>query len=161
MRHAERAAELGRLVEGATVLLEPEAKQLLSHYGLDSGEDRVCQTETQVVRAAETLGYPVVLKVVAPDIPHRLAEGLVVLDRRNKGEVRAGFRELSGRLARRPASSDSSTRRDALPREPSGALAFELALGVTRDQEFGSVVMLALGGARIELEPHRVFRSHR
>jgi acyl-CoA synthetase (NDP forming) len=154
----ERGTEADRTLDGATMLLEPEAKQLLSRYGFATGDDQICRGESEVLRAGKTLGFPAVLKVVAADIPHRLAQGLVVLDRRNEAELRAAFRLVSERLATKPASSDGSTTATRFLVSRQERVAFELALGVTRDREFGSVIMLAIGGARIELEPRRVFR---
>ncbi len=152
-----RQAQLRRQFAGTTILLEPEAKQLLSHYGFDVGTDVVCRTEAEVVRAADTLGYPVVLKAVAPNLFHRLSEGLVILDRRNRAEVRAAYRHLRERLTRgTTAVGPTEPVRYAVSRQE--RLALELALGVTRDREFGAVVMLALGGARIELDAQRAFR---
>lgn len=160
---ANRRATLPMVHNGAPkvhALLEPEAKSLLEHYGLAVSDDRLCKRQGEAVRAARSLGFPVILKVVHPDVVHRSAMGLIEQNVRTEPDLRAAWRSLEARLLEQGHEWNSDARGVTgilVSRQLDTRL--ELALGAVQDPIFGSVVMLAIGGINIELAPTTVFRT--
>ena len=106
----------------------------------------LCATREEATAAARAIGYPVVLKVVSDDIPHRSDLGLVAVGIRDARELC----EAWDRMARRSRSGK-------LADSPSGFLVQEMAsggievfAGVTRDPDFGLVLAFGAGGVAIE-----------
>ena len=79
----EKAKQEGR------PLLEPEALSLLSHYGISVPEHRFSRTKQGALDACQDLGWPVVMKVVSPDILHKTEVGGVILNIRDKRQANA------------------------------------------------------------------------
>jgi acetyl-CoA synthetase (ADP-forming) len=82
--------------EGRCKLLEHEALKLCELYGLPVPGYGLARSEEEVVELAERVGYPVVLKVVSPDISHKSDVGGVILGVRSAEEVRSSYRSLGG-----------------------------------------------------------------
>lgn len=125
-------------------LLEPEALSLLEAYGITVPRHRVIHTEEEAVEAVESLGCPVVMKVVSPDILHKTEASGVILNLRDEQEVRNGFSRLN--------------RLDGLGKRIEGIIVYpfqrhdvEVFAGMLRDSQFGPVVTFGLGGIWIEL----------
>jgi len=132
--------------EGRGRLLEPEAYQVLEAYGIPVIPHRFVAGEESPVAAAEELGFPVVLKVVSPQIVHKTEVGGVVLDLEDGGEVADGHRDLLRRI--RIHDPDAELRGVlVLPYRPDGR---ELILGMTMDPSFGPVIMFGSGGIYVE-----------
>lgn len=135
--------------EDRTALTEPEAKDLLDGVGINVPEHRVVDSPDAAVTAAEAIGYPVVVKVVAPSIEHKS-------DWRDGIGVATGLQDASGvrQAGRRITEALEETGRDGqLLVEASADLASgtELLLGGTRDAAFGPTVTLGLGGIYAEV----------
>jgi acyl-CoA synthetase (NDP forming) len=135
-------------------LLEPDAYRLLEMYDLPVPRHRFVREAGEAAAAAEAIGFPVVLKVVSPEIIHKSEAGGVRLDLRDAAAVRAAFEEVR--------ASARQARPDALL---SGALVVEMArpgteviVGMTRDPQFGPTVMFGLGGIFVELYRDVAFR---
>ncbi len=75
-------------------LLEPDAVQLLKRYGIGYPEYKTASGEEEAVHAAETLGFPVVLKVVSPQVIHKSDMGGVKTNINTAEELRLGYREI-------------------------------------------------------------------
>ena len=107
---ARRCGRPGALIAaaGGRTLTEREAKEVLALYGVPVVGERVAQSVDEAVNAAGSLGYPVVLKVESPDLPHKTEAGVVRLNLRNADEVRDGVSDDHGdapmRSRRRRAS---------------------------------------------------------
>ncbi len=82
---------------GGRTLTEREAKEVLALYGVPVVGERVAQNEDEAVNAAGSLGYPVVLKVESPDLPHKTEAGVVRLNLRNADEVRDAYQTIMAR----------------------------------------------------------------
>jgi acetate---CoA ligase (ADP-forming) len=152
-------AEAGRLVEGASEegrewLMEDEAYAILEAYGIPVAEHRVVRTEEEAVAAAQDLGFPVVLKVVSPQIVHKTEVDGVKLDLRDDRQVGDAFREiLSGVEANAP---DAEVRGVLVA--PFRGDGQELILGMSTDPAFGPVLMVGLGGIHVEAFADVAFR---
>ncbi len=128
---------------GAGPLLEPEAMALLGDNGLPVPEFHWATDADGAVRACREVGYPAVMKVVSPDIVHKSDVGGVALDIRGDDAARAAYQAIAARAA------DSDFRGVVVyPMVRDGR---ELLLGVSRDPQFGPVVMAGLGGIYTEV----------
>src|SRR5207248_1911954 len=110
---------------------EHASKQLLAHYGIPITREEVVTSAAAAVKAANAIGFPVVLK--AEGVDHKSDEGLVRLGLSSAKEVRDAFAELS-----------SKTGRVLVAEQISGGT--ECVIGVSRDELFGPVIMFGLGG---------------
>ncbi len=145
----ERAREQGR-----TVLSEVEAKQLLAGAGVPVVETRLAATRDEAVAAASKLGYPVVLKIVSPQITHKSDAGGVKLNLGSAEEVSAAFDAIvqSAKAAMPDATIEGvSVQRMAEP-------GVEVIVGMTTDAQFGPVLMFGLGGVLVEVLKDVAFR---
>jgi acetyl-CoA synthetase (ADP-forming) len=125
-------------------LSEHESKQLLAAAGIPIPEERLVSSPDEAVRAAEELGYPVVLKLCGRGIAHKTERNLVRLDVNDAEEVR---RETADLLARRlPEESEAGVLVQSMV---SGRR--ELIAGLMRDPQFGPCVMFGLGGVFAEV----------
>lgn len=140
--------------EGRTILSEVEAKQVLAKARIPVVEARLAATRQEAVSVAKELGYPVVLKVVSPQITHKTDVGGVKLDLGTAKEVRAAFDEIirAARRAEPRATIDGvSVQRMAEP-------GIEVIVGMTTDAQFGPVLMFGLGGVLVEVLKDVAFR---
>ncbi len=158
LRRAEEAEDRGcespsalpawreRLEEGP--LSEVEARQLLADYGIPGPQERVAATGAEAVEAAEAIGYPVVLKILSPDIQHKTESGGVRAGLENATQVRTAFAEVLGAAREHHPDADLQ---GALIQEMVGEEAVEVIVGVLQDPDFGPVVVFGSGGILVEL----------
>ena len=126
---------------------EAAAKRILAQAGIPATPEAACATPDAAVEAAERFGYPVVLKVLSPDIIHKSEIGGVILGVRGVDAVRAGFATLLGRAtAVVPAAQIEGV---LVAKQLRGGV--ECILGVQHDPVFGPVAMFGLGGIFVEV----------
>lgn len=133
---------------------EATAKQILAQAGIAVAEERVCADARAAVAAAEQIGYPVVMKILSPDILHKSEIGGVLLDVANAQAVQAGHARLLERAA--TAAPDARIEGVLVARQLSGGV--ECILGTQRDPVFGPVAMFGLGGIFVEIMKDVVLR---
>lgn len=128
--------------------------RLLRHFGIAIDHEELAVSLEEGMAAAGRIGYPVALKAASPDIAHKTETGLVKLNLRTGAEFAAAWRELEGILAQHHAGA----RREGMlvqgmVRSAGGKSGdvVETIVGVNRDGEFGSAVMVGLGGVFVEL----------
>lgn len=126
---------------------EAQAKRVLAQAGIAVAPERACATASEAVAAAEALGYPVVLKILSPDIQHKSEIGGVLLNVTDAEGVRAGF----GLLIARGKEAVPGARLEGVlvAKQLSGGV--ECILGIQRDPVFGPVAMFGLGGIFVEV----------
>ncbi|HEX3888737.1 MAG TPA: acetate--CoA ligase family protein [Phenylobacterium sp.] len=130
----------------AQAMTEPEAFDLLRAQGLPMASCRLAKTPDEAAAAADAFGYPVVLKIVSPDIQHKTEIGGVILGLTSAAAVREGYATLRRNVAtRRP---DAQVQGVMVAPQLSGGV--ECILGVQRDPVFGPVVLVGLGGVFAE-----------
>ena len=133
---------------------EAEAKRLLAAAGIASAPEAECATADQAVAAAEKFGFPVVMKILSPDILHKSEIGGVLLNVSDAGAVRDGFGLL---LERAKAAVPTAKLEGVLvAKQLQGGV--ECILGIHRDPVFGPVAMFGLGGIFVEILKDVVFR---
>jgi len=145
---AARAVVEKALLDRRSMLSEPEAKAVLRAYGIPTVETRIARDIGEAADAAVQLGYPVVLKILSPDIPHKSDVDGVALDIRTAEML---VDAASGMLARvkdmRPGAAVQGFSVQTMVRRPH---AFELIVGATTDAVFGPVVAFGQGGTGAE-----------
>ncbi len=134
----------GVAVEGRKFVTEPEAKRVLKAYGIESTNESLCQSEDEAVTAAKEIGYPVVMKLVSPQVVHKTEFNAVRLNIRNEDEVKAVYTEMI-----EMAKSSRFQVAGILVAET--ATGTEFIIGSIRDKQFGPLVMLGLGGIFVEI----------
>jgi acetyltransferase len=138
------------LADGREILSEPEAKELLRLAGIPVTPTRVVPPDPEAtVYAAETVGYPVVLKILSPDIVHKSDVGGVRLNLHNATEVRAAAEAMLERVAERQpdARIEGYTMQPMIKR----AHSHELIVGASIDPMFGPVILFGAGGVSVEV----------
>lgn len=147
------ASQLPPVTLPAETPTEAQAKQLLAQAGIASAPERECRTAETAVLAAREIGYPVVMKILSPDILHKSEIGGVLLDVRDEATVRSGFETLMERA--RQAAPDARIEGVLVARQLSGGV--ECIMGINRDPTFGPVAMFGLGGVFVEVLKDVVF----
>jgi acetate---CoA ligase (ADP-forming) len=137
----------------ATSPSEAEAKRLLAAAGIPSVAERVCTSAEQAVEAAEAFRYPVVMKIVSPDILHKSDIGGVLLDVSDPGAVSAGYAKLLERACL--AAPGARIEGVLVAKQIKGGL--ECILGIHRDPVFGPIAMFGLGGIFVEIQKDVAF----
>ena len=139
-------AELVAAARGAT-LDEVASKRLLAAYGVHAPREETAKDANAAVAAAESIGYPVVMKVVSADLPHKSDAGGVILGLKSAADVRAGWERIAAAMAAHPARP----RFEGVLITPMITGGLELVLGVKRDPEMGPVLLFGAGGVDLEL----------
>lgn len=143
-RRAE-ARELLRTNGVDGVLLEDEAKALLSRYEITAAREERAGDPDEAVEAATQIGYPVALKMLSREVPHRSQLGGVRLRLGDATAVRRAHAELLAAAAEQGIELEGVLVQEMVP----GTL--HLALGLVADPSFGPVVTVGLGGVLVEL----------
>lgn len=139
---------------GSQHLNEEEAKVVLATYGFLIPKSILAASEEDAVRAAEKIGFPVVMKISSPDILHKTDIGGVVIGLKNITEVRRCFHEIIEKARRLMPDADI---RGVLIQQMV-TKGKEVILGVSRDPQFGPLLMFGLGGIYIEILKDVTFR---
>ena len=132
---------------GRATLSESESKRLLAAWGVGSAREVLVGSAQESVEAAERLGFPVVLKVDSPDILHKTEAGVVRLNLRDAGEVRAAYAEI---LARAKACAPQAAISGVSVQEMVGD-GVEVIVGVSCDPQLGPVLLFGSGGVMVEV----------
>ena len=128
-------------------LSEPDGKALLRAYGIPITKDITAHTQDEAVRAAEELGYPVVMKVVGESIAHKSELGGVRLGLSDRSEVRAAFNDISDNVTRHAPGIHI----DGVMVSHEVVGAAEFLAGITSDSNVGHAVVVGLGGIYVEI----------
>jgi acetyltransferase len=133
----------------ADILSEPDSKALLSAYGIPVTVPQAARSADEAVAAARKVGYPVVLKVLSPDITHKTDVGGVVLGLRTDDGVRQAFEQIMKTVhERRP---DARVNGVTVQRMVQAERGLEMILGAKVDPAFGAVIMVGMGGVAAEV----------
>ncbi|MFZ5633974.1 MAG: acetate--CoA ligase family protein [Bacillota bacterium] len=146
--------DLSSLLKPGGTLSESSAKAVLEKYGIPITREALASSAGEAVEKAREIGYPVVLKVDSPDIPHKTEAGGLKLNLKNDGEVRAAFDDIvkNVRAYKPGARINGVSVQEMLP------AGTEVIVGVSRDPVFGPVIMFGLGGIFVEVLKDVSFR---
>ncbi len=151
---AKKARALLDGLESGAALSEWQSKQLLKAYGIKSSKDELVSSAAAAVRAANAIGFPVVMKVVSPDLLHKSDAGLVKVGIDSAKEVRAAYDDLLAKAKR--ANRRADIEGVLVSEMVSGGV--ETLIGVSQDELFGPVVTIGLGGIFVEVFGDVTFR---
>jgi len=141
-------AEVRRgLLAGPKTLTEHEGKSLLAKYGIPVTRETIVRSSHEAARAAQDIGFPVVMKVESPDILHATDAGALKLNIRDAAEAMAAFDEIMANSRKHAPGADI---RGVTVQEmvPAGR---EVIIGMSRDAQFGPTVVFGLGGVFVEV----------
>ena len=133
--------------EKRTLLTEIESKELLKEAGIPVVEAKLARTKTETIALAKKLGFPIVLKVMSPDVVHKSDSGGVKLGLQNAAQVGRAYSEIISSVKKhypKAKIQGVSVQKMARP-------GVEVIIGMTKDAQFGPVLMFGLGGILVEV----------
>jgi acetyltransferase len=133
---------------GRTLLTEFESKQLLAFYGIPTVATRLAMTEGEAVAAADSLGYPVAVKLNSFTITHKTEVGGVKLALRDASAVVAAYREIQEAVAAKLGAEHFN---GVTVQSMFSAEGYELIVGSAIDAQFGPVLLFGTGGQLVEV----------
>jgi acetyltransferase len=139
----------GALGDGRTVLTEPEATAILAAYGIPTVPSLVARNPGAAARAAQQLGFPVVLKILSRDISHKSDVGGVRLNLASQEAVVQAAEDILASVEQ--AASDAKVDGFNVQRMVQRRDAYELIAGVAADSVFGPVILFGQGGTAVEV----------
>lgn len=147
-----RGAELiinAALAEQRKILTTMESKAILSAFSIPVSQTLETHSPSEALLAAESVGFPVVMKISSPDITHKQDVGGVKLNLKDGESVRMAFdRMLKKVKARKPDAKISGITVEHMYKNPNYR---ELMIGVVRDKVFGPVIAFGMGGSLVEV----------
>lgn len=142
------AAEPGEEVPFMSKFLnELEAKNLLAEYGVPMAKSFLAVEENEAAELAKRLEFPVVMKVLSADIPHKTEAGCVFVGVKDEGEARETFR----RILQNAETYDPQAKLDGVLIQEMAPEGLEVIVGMKKDPQFGPVVMAGTGGIYVEV----------
>jgi len=134
--------------ENREILTETEAKQLLEYYTIPTVKTLIAKTADDAANLALQVGYPVVLKVLSPQIVHKTEAGGVILDITSEAELRKAFDQIMQRAKEyNPAAEIEGVTVQPMVKKRG----YEVILGAKMDPLFGPVILFGMGGIGVEL----------
>lgn len=139
--------------KGRDFLLYTEANKLLDIWNIPVTQTKIARNQKEAVQAANSIGFPVVMKIFSPNVIHKSDSGGVITDLRTEKEVIQAF----DKIIQNYEKSGTAVRIDGVIIEKmlSG---IEVIIGVTKDPQFGHVLMFGMGGILVELLKDISFR---
>lgn len=128
-------------------ILGLEAFDILKAYGIPVVKTAFAKTKEEAVSAAEDIGYPLVMKVVSPQISHKSDIGGIRLSLQNAAEVKAAYQDMMESISKK--IPDVSL--EGVQLQPMLSGGREVIVGMIRDPTFGPMLMFGLGGVYVEI----------
>ena len=140
--------------ENRKALLEPEAKAICMEYNIPITKFNVAKSEADAAKFAGEIGFPVVLKIVSPDIIHKSDAGGVLVNLKTAEEVKAGYRKIleNAKKYKADAAIVGVLVQEMAPQST------EVIIGAVKDPQFGQTLMFGLGGIFVEVLKDVTFR---
>ena len=142
------------MIKSQNLLTEVESKELLKKAGIPVVEAKLAQSKKEAISISKEMGFPVVLKISSPDVIHKSDSGGVELRLANATQVGKAYNEIisSVKQAYPEAQIEGVS---VQPMAPSGV---EVIVGMSKDPQFGPVLMFGLGGILVEVLKDVSFR---
>jgi acyl-CoA synthetase (NDP forming) len=140
--------------ERRTVLTEFESKKLLERAGIPVVETRLVRTKRETISVSKEMGFPVVLKITSPDIVHKSDSGGVKLGIANATQASKAYSEIMSSMKQRYPSAIIH----GLTVQKMAPPGIQVIVGMSKDPQFGPVLMFGLGGILVELLKDVSFR---
>ncbi|MGA2368536.1 MAG: acetate--CoA ligase family protein [Dehalococcoidia bacterium] len=140
--------------EKRTLLTEIESKQWLKAAKIPVVETRLATSKKEAVEIAVKMGFPVVMKIVSPDISHKSDVGGVKLGIQNATQAGKAYSEILASVKKH----DRKARIVGVTVQKMARQGLEIIIGMTKDVQFGPVIMFGLGGILVEVLKDVSFR---
>jgi acyl-CoA synthetase (NDP forming) len=140
--------------EGRKALLETEAKTICMEYAIPVTTFKLAKTEREAAALAEQIGFPVVLKIVSPEIIHKSDAGGVMINLKDAIEVQDAYRKILENAKK----YNSKARINGVLVQEMAPQSTEVIVGAIKDPQFGQTLMFGLGGIFVELLKDVTFR---
>lgn len=128
-------------------LNELEAGNMLSSYGIPMTKSIACKTIDEALKEASKLKFPLVMKILSPDIQHKTDAGCVILNVKNIEELEKNFIIITNNAK----EYDSNAKIDGILMQEMAPKGLEVIIGMKKDPQFGPVVMVGMGGIYVEV----------
>ncbi|HEX9018578.1 MAG TPA: acetate--CoA ligase family protein, partial [Anaerolineaceae bacterium] len=135
-------------------LTEIEAKEVFRAYGLPVTATKLARTEDEAVSLAQAIGFPIVMKIVSPDILHKSDAGGVKVNIKDENGVREAFRTI----LKNAKAYKENARIHGVAIQEMAPWGTEVILGSVNDPTFGPTMMFGLGGIFVEVLKDVTFR---
>lgn len=136
------------------ILDEIQCKKILKGAGVKVTQPVLAASKREAITAAEKLGYPVVMKIVSPQITHKSDIGGVKLKLQNKTQVGEAYDEIMAAVRKKAAKAVI----EGVSVQKMAAPGLELVIGMSKDPQFGPMLMFGLGGTSVEVLKDVAFR---
>ena len=140
--------------EGRNVLTEVEAKNLLKQAGIGVADTSLARTKREAISISSDMGFPIVLKIASPDVIHKSDAGGVKVGLKNASQVGRAYSEIMTSAKQkfpRACIQGVAVQKMAPP-------GVEVIVGMSKDPQFGPVIMFGLGGVLVEVLKDVSFR---
>jgi len=140
--------------EGRTLLTEIASKELLRQVGISVIDTRLATSREEAISISRQLGFPVVLKIASPDIVHKSDAGGVKLGLKTSKQVGKAYDDILAAIGQKHSEAKVqgvSVQKMARP-------GVEVIIGMSKDVQFGPVLMFGLGGILVEILKDVSFR---
>lgn len=138
---------------GKSILTPEESRNLVELAGIPFNKSRLATSEEEAVAIAREIGYPVVMKIVSPQIVHKTEYGGVKLDLENPDEVKRAYSDIHINILEKVP--DAEIKGVSVDKMLKGT---ELIVGTTIDPQFGQMIMFGIGGIYVEIYQDVSFR---
>jgi len=140
--------------EGRKALLETEAKAICMEYAIPVTTFKLAKSEEEAAEFAGQIGFPVVLKIVSPDIIHKSDSGGVIVNLKSAVEVRNAY----GKILENAKKYNAAAKIVGVLVQEMAPQSTEVIVGAIKDPQFGQTLMFGLGGIFVELLNDVTFR---
>ena len=140
--------------EGRKFLLETEAKNVCTEYGIPVTKFSVAKNAEEAVKSAEKIGYPVVMKIVSPDVIHKFDVGGVLINLKTAREVESAFKKILENVKKH----NPNAKIIGITVQEMAPASTEVIVGAIKDPQFGQTLMFGLGGIFVEILKDVTFR---
>jgi acyl-CoA synthetase (NDP forming) len=137
-----------------TLLSEFESKEMLRQAGIPVVETKLAKSRQAAIDIARQIGFPVVMKIASPDVVHKSDDGGVRLGLANATQVGKAYRDIIAAVKDKVPDA----RIEGVTVQPMARAGIEVIIGMSKDAQFGPVIMFGLGGILVEILKDVSFR---
>lgn len=144
----------GQALGQAKVLTEVESKELLKKAGIPVIETKLARNKKEAISISKEMGFPVVLKIISPDVVHKSDSGGVKLGLTSATQVGKAYSEIMTSIKQQIPQAKIQ----GVSVQKMGRPGIEVIIGMSKDPQFGPVIMFGLGGVLVEVLKDVSFR---
>ena len=142
------------MIKSQNLLTEVESKELLKKAGIPIVEAKLARSKKEAVSLSKEMGFPVVLKISSPDVIHKSDSGGVKLGLANAAQVGKAYNEIISSIKKAYPKAEIQ----GVSVQPMAPPGVEVIVGMSKDPQFGPVLMFGLGGILVEVLKDVSFR---